>query len=113
MWRPSFFWACPIKNAFGDANGMATGTPSTYRWPASSGWGPTGGSKCGFDAFNALNTVTITGVNSTLKVRSLTDSTPTNLTPEATGNLINPTGCGAITSVAPARQVQLMARFHW
>jgi len=52
-------------------------------------------------------------VNSTLQVRSLTDPTPTNLTPEATGNLINPTGFGVITSVAPARQVQLMARFHF
>jgi hypothetical protein len=65
------------------------------------------------DAFNALNTFTITGVNNTLQVRSLTDPTPTNLTRDASGNLINPTGFGAVTAVAPARQVQLMARFYF
>ena len=65
------------------------------------------------DTFNALNTFTITGVNSVLQVRSLTDATPTNLTRDAGGALINPTGFGAVTAVAPARQVQLMARFHF
>ena len=65
------------------------------------------------DAFNALNTFTITGVNNTLQVRSLTDPTPTNLSRDASGTLINPTGFGAVTAVAPARQIQLMARFHF
>jgi len=65
------------------------------------------------DAFNALNTVTITGVNNTLQVRSLADPTPTNLTRDASGALVNPTGFGAVTSVAAARQVQLMARFYF
>jgi hypothetical protein len=65
------------------------------------------------DAFNALNSFVITGVNTTLQVRSLTDPTPTNLTRNASGNLINPTGFGAVTAVAPARQVQLMMRFHF
>jgi hypothetical protein len=65
------------------------------------------------DAFNALNNVTITGVNSTLQARSLTDPTPTNLSRDASGNLINPTGFGAVNAVAPARQIQLMARFYF
>ncbi len=65
------------------------------------------------DAFNALNTFTITGVNATLQVRSLTDPTPTNLSRDASGNLINSTGFGTVNAVAPARQVQLMARFHF
>jgi hypothetical protein len=65
------------------------------------------------DAFNALNTFTITTVNTTLQVRSLTDPTPTNLTRNAAGDLINPTGFGAVTAVAPARQVQVMARFYF
>ena len=65
------------------------------------------------DAFNALNTMTVTAVNNTLQVRSLTDPTPTNLARDASGALINPTGFGAVTGVAAARQVQLMARFHF
>ena len=65
------------------------------------------------DAFNAFNTFTITGVNNILQVRSLTDSTPTNLSRDASGTLVNPTGFGAVTAVAPARQIQLMARFHF
>jgi len=65
------------------------------------------------DAFNALNTVTITGVNTVLQVRSLTDPTPTNLSRDGSGNLINPTGFGTVTAVAPARQIQLMALFHF
>ena len=65
------------------------------------------------DAFNALNALTITGVNSVLQVRSLADPTPTNLSRDASGTLVNPTGFGAVTAVAPARQIQLMARFHF
>jgi len=65
------------------------------------------------DAFNALNTTTITGVNTTLQVRSLTDPTPTNLAYDASGTLVNSTGFGAVSAVAPARQIQLMARFHF
>jgi hypothetical protein len=65
------------------------------------------------DAFNAFNTVTITGVNNVLQVRSLADPAPTNLSRDTGGNLINPTGFGAVTSVAPARQIQLMARVHF
>jgi hypothetical protein len=62
------------------------------------------------DAFNALNSVNFTTVNNTLQVRSLTDPTPTNLAKDAAGNLVNPTGFGAVTAVAPAREIQLMIR---
>ncbi len=65
------------------------------------------------DAFNALNTMIITAVNTTLQVRSLADPTPTNLSRDGAGTLINPSGFGAVTAVAPARQIQLMARFHF
>jgi hypothetical protein len=41
------------------------------------------------------------------------DPTPTNLSRDASGNLINPTGFGAVNVVAPARQIQLMARFYF
>lgn len=65
------------------------------------------------DAFNALNSVNFTTVNNTLQVRSLTDPTPTNLATDASGNVINPTGFGAVTAVAAAREVQLLIRFQF
>jgi hypothetical protein len=65
------------------------------------------------DAFNALNHTQFNEVNTTLAVRSLTDPTPTNLPYDAAGNLVNPTGFGAVTSVRPSRQVQLLARFQF
>lgn len=65
------------------------------------------------DAFNALNTVNFTTVNSTLIVRSLADPTPTNLAEDANGNVINPQGFGSVSNVAPARQVQLLVRFSF
>ena len=65
------------------------------------------------DTFNALNKTQFLDVNTTLVVRSLTDPTPTNLPFDAAGNLVNPTGFGAVTSVRPPRQVQLLARFQF
>ena len=65
------------------------------------------------DMFNAFNAFIITGVNTTLQVRSLADPTPTNLARDAAGNLVNANGFGAVTAVAAARQVQLMMRFHF
>jgi hypothetical protein len=65
------------------------------------------------DAFNALNSVNFTTVNSSLSVRSLADPTPTNLAEDANGNLVNPTGFGAVTNVAASRQVQLLVRFSF
>jgi hypothetical protein len=65
------------------------------------------------DAFNVLNTVNFTTVNNTLQVRSLTDATPTNLAKDAAGSVVNPTGFGAVTAVAPAREIQLLMRFQF
>ena len=65
------------------------------------------------DAFNALNSVNFTTVNNTLQVRSLADPTPTNLATDAAGNVINPTGFGAVTAVAAAREVQLLVRLQF
>ena len=65
------------------------------------------------DAFNALNHTQFNEVNRTLNVRSLTDPTPTNLPYDAAGNLVNPLGFGAVTSVRSPRVVQLMARVQF
>jgi hypothetical protein len=62
------------------------------------------------DVFNALNLVTYTGVNSTIRFKSLTDSTITNLPYDAAGNLVNKLGAGTISGVGPARQLQVVAR---
>ncbi|MBE3123376.1 MAG: carboxypeptidase regulatory-like domain-containing protein [Planctomycetes bacterium] len=63
------------------------------------------------DAFNALNTVNFTAVNSTINFKSLTDSTITNLPYDSSGNLVNKTGVGTISSTGSARQLQIMTRF--
>jgi hypothetical protein len=65
------------------------------------------------DAFNALNTTIYSGRNSTLNVASLTNPTPTNLAKDANGNITNIRGFGAVTGVAAARTVQLLARFQF
>lgn len=61
------------------------------------------------DTFNTFNHTQWDGVNSTLNVASLTNTTPTNLASE-TGNR---NGFGAVTSVRPPRQMQLSARFQF
>jgi hypothetical protein len=66
-----------------------------------------------FDAFNALNHTQFNEVNRTLRVRSLTDPTPTNLPYDANGNLVDPLGFGAVTSVRSPRVVQMMARVRF
>jgi len=65
------------------------------------------------DAFNALNHTNFTGVNSTINFRSLTDHTITNLPYDSQGKLVNQNGVGTISSVGPARQLQLMGRFQF
>jgi hypothetical protein len=65
------------------------------------------------DAFNALNHTQFLDINTTLAVRGLTDPTPTNLPYDENGQLVNPTGFGAVTSVRPSRQVQLLARLQF
>jgi hypothetical protein len=62
------------------------------------------------DVFNALNTTQFTTINSTANFASLTDKTITNLPYDANGNLVRPTGFGAITGVAPPRTLQLVTR---
>jgi hypothetical protein len=63
------------------------------------------------DAFNAFNHTQFYTLNTTLAVRSLTDPTPTNLPYDANGNLVNPSGFGAVTAVRPPRNIQLQVRF--
>ena len=67
------------------------------------------------DAFNALNTTIFNARNNTLNVASLTNPTATNLAEDSNGNLIpaNIRGFGAVTGVAAARTVQLLARFQF
>jgi hypothetical protein len=63
------------------------------------------------DAFNALNVVNYSSVNSTIEFKSLTDSTITNLPYDASGTLVNKNGVGSVKAVGPPRQLQLMTRF--
>lgn len=65
------------------------------------------------DAFNAFNHTQFFDVNSTLIVRSLADPTPTNLPYDATGNLVNPSGFGTVSSVRPPRTIQITARLQF
>ena len=62
------------------------------------------------DMLNALNHTQFTAVNNTVNFRSLTDPTITNLPYDASGKLVNQNGFGTISSVAPARTLQLVAR---
>jgi hypothetical protein len=63
------------------------------------------------DAFNVLNLVNYSGVNSTFFFRSLTDPTVTNLPYDESGNLVNKFGVGTVSAVGPPRQLQVMTRF--
>ena len=63
------------------------------------------------DAFNVLNHTQFDGINSQLVVRSLTDPTPTNIADPNTRSLF--TGFGAVTSVRPPRNLQMVARFQF
>ncbi len=77
------------------------------------------------DAFNALNHTQFDGINTTLNVTSLTNSTATNLAASAPIVTVNATtgvttinrapltGFGAVTSVRPPRNMQLSARFQF
>jgi hypothetical protein len=63
------------------------------------------------DAFNALNHMQGQQINRTANFASLTDPTITNLPYDASGNLVNRNGFGTISTVWPAREIQLVARF--
>lgn len=60
------------------------------------------------DAFNALNHTQFDAVNGTLNFASLTNLSPTNL-----AGPTNRTGYGAVTSVRPPRNVQIVAKFKF
>jgi hypothetical protein len=62
------------------------------------------------DAFNALNHTQFTGLNSQVNFASLTNPTITNLSYDASGNVIRNNGFGSINGVAPARTLQLVTR---
>jgi hypothetical protein len=71
------------------------------------------------DAFNALNHTQFITAGSpggllngtqTVSFQSLTNPTITNLAVDASGNVIRNNGFGAIQSVAPGRQIQLVTR---
>jgi carboxypeptidase family protein len=63
------------------------------------------------DAFNALNHTQFDNINSQLVVRSFADPTPTNIADPNTRSLF--TGFGAVTSVRPPRNLQMVARFQF
>lgn len=65
------------------------------------------------DAFNALNHTQFQGVANTIQFRSLTDPTPVNLPYDDGGRLVRTNGFGAVTSVRPARVVQLLMRVEF
>jgi hypothetical protein len=65
-----------------------------------------------FDAFNALNQVSISGVNNTIQFQSPSDPTVTNGVYNADGSVRDLRGgFGAVNGVWPARQLQLVTRF--
>ncbi|MCI0408007.1 MAG: hypothetical protein L0191_05480 [Acidobacteria bacterium] len=68
-----------------------------------------------FDAFNAFNHAQFSGYNSTLNFRSLTDSTPTNLPYDSSGNLIwaQRNGFGTVSSARDPRVMQLNLRLQF
>jgi hypothetical protein len=65
------------------------------------------------DAFNVLNTVQWSGINTTANFASAGSTVITNLPYDSAGNLVNRNGFGTISGTRPARQLQLMARFSF
>jgi hypothetical protein len=65
------------------------------------------------DAFNALNHTQFDVVANNIQFASLTNPTPVNLPYDSAGNLVRTNGFGAVTSVRPARVIQLLARFEF
>ena len=65
-----------------------------------------------FDAFNALNKMSIFGVNNTIQFQSPSDPTVTNGVYNADGSVRDLRGgFGAVNAVWPGRQLQLVTRF--
>ena len=77
---------------------------------------PLGGSRrfeLRLDAFNVLNTVQFSGINTTANFASAGSTTITNLPYDAAGNLVNRNGFGSVSGVRNPRQIQLMMRFSF
>lgn len=65
------------------------------------------------DAFNALNTVQFSSLNTTAQFASPGSTVITNLPYNAAGQLVNRNGFGTVSGVRPPRQLQLMTRFSF
>jgi hypothetical protein len=65
------------------------------------------------DAFNALNHVQYSGINSTANFNSMSDPTIINLPYNAAGTLVNQNGFGTVSSQRAPRQLQLVGRFSF
>ncbi len=65
------------------------------------------------DAFNALNTVQFSSVNSTANFNSMSDPTIINLPYNSSGTLVNPNGFGTVSGQRSPRQLQFMTRFSF
>lgn len=63
------------------------------------------------DAFNALNHLQFSGINSTANFNSMSDPTIINLPYNASGTLVNQNGFGTVSSQRLPRQLQLVMRF--
>ncbi len=63
------------------------------------------------DAFNVFNHTQFSGLESTINFTSLTNSTPTNLPYNSSGQLVNLFGFGSVSGVRSPRILQLVARF--
>ncbi|HSP91832.1 MAG TPA: hypothetical protein VLN08_13040, partial [Vicinamibacterales bacterium] len=77
---------------------------------------PLGGSRrfeVRLDAFNVLNTVQFSSLNTTANFASAGSTVITNLPYNAAGDLVNRNGFGSVSGVRAARQVQLMMRFSF
>jgi hypothetical protein len=60
-----------------------------------------------------LNHTQFVNVANNIEFRSLADPTPTNLPYNDQGQLVRVNGLGAVTSVRPARVLQLLVRFDF
>jgi hypothetical protein len=65
------------------------------------------------DAFNLFNHPQFTGINNILNFSALPNPQPTNLPYNSTGQLVNRTGFGTISSVADPRILQMLIRIQF
>ena len=65
------------------------------------------------EAFNVFNHTQFSGVRSSLTYGSITNSVPTNLPYNSSGQLVNINGFGTVSGVRAARVLQLVAKFEF